>query len=280
MNKKSRHQILNRRTLTIIIIALSVIIIGAVTAAGFIMDEELYAPHFAEKDLPPSVKHLFGTDWMGRDMFARTIKGLSVSIYIGLLASCVTSIIALFLGVIAGTFGKCASGIFNWFVDIFMGIPHLILLILISLLLGKGAKGVAIGVIVTHWCSLGRIVQAEVLALKESQFVKASEKLGKTKMWIAFHHIMPHVVPQFIVGLILMFPHAIMHESSITFLGFGLPAEQPAIGIILSEAMKHLTTGMWWLAVLPGISLLMIVVLFEAIGTHLRMLLDPYSAQE
>lgn len=271
---------MNRRTLTIIIIAVSVIIIGAVTAAGFIMDEELYAPHFAEKDLPPSVKHLFGTDWMGRDMFARTIKGLSVSIYIGLLASCATSVIALFLGVLAGTFGKYASGIFNWFVDIFMGIPHLILLILISLLLGKGAKGVAIGVIVTHWCSLGRIVQAEVLSLKEAQFVKASEKLGKTKLWIAFHHIMPHVVPQFIVGLILMFPHAIMHESSITFLGFGLPAEQPAIGIILSEAMKHLTTGMWWLAVLPGISLLLIVVLFEAIGTHLRMLLDPYSAQE
>ena len=91
---------------------------------------------------------------------------------------------------------------------------------------------------------------------------------------------MPHVVPQFIVGLILMFPHAIMHESSITFLGFGLPAEQPAIGIILSEAMKHLTTGMWWLAVLPGLSLLVIVILIEAIGTHLRMLLDPYSAQE
>ena len=176
MNKKSRHQILNRRTLTIIIIALSVIIIGAVTAAGFIMDEELYAPHFAEKDLPPSVRHLFGTDWMGGDMCARTIKGRSVSIYIGLLASCVTSIMSLFLGVIAGTFGKCPLAISNWFVDIFTGIPHRILLILISLLLGKGAKGVAIGVIVTHWCSLGRIVQAEVLSLKEAQFVKASEK--------------------------------------------------------------------------------------------------------
>lgn len=108
MNEKRRRPILNRRTLTIIIITLSVLIIGAVTAAGSIMDEELYAPHFAEKDLPPSAEHLFGTDWMGRDMFARTVKGLSVSIYIGLLASCATSVIALFLGVIAGTFGKYA----------------------------------------------------------------------------------------------------------------------------------------------------------------------------
>ena len=268
------------RTRTLFLLILSVVILLAVTIAGITMDEECYAPHFAEKDLPPSMTHLFGTDWMGRDMFMRTVKGLSVSIYIGLLASASTSVIALFLGVIAGVFGKKASGIFNWFVDIFMGIPHLILLILISVLLGKGARGVAVGVIVTHWCSLGRIVQAEVMALRDSQFVTASEKLGRSRLWIAVHHIMPHVVPQFIVGLILMFPHAIMHESSITFLGFGLPAEQPAIGIILSEAMKHLTTGMWWLAVFPGLSLLLIVVLFETIGSHTRQLLDPYSAQE
>ncbi len=77
-----------------------------------------------------------------------------------------------------------------------------------------------------------------------------------------------------------MFPHAIMHESSVTFLGFGLPPEQPAIGIILSESMKYLTTGMWWLAVLPGISLLLIVILFEVIGNQLRLLIDPYSVQE
>ena len=81
------------------------------------------------------------------------------------------------------------------------------------------------------------------------------------------------------LGLVLMFPHAIMHEASITFLGFGLPPEQPAIGVILSEAMKYLTTGMWWLALLPGLCLLIIVVLFEAIGNNLRLLIDPFSAQ-
>ncbi len=269
----------NRRTKTIIIVAVAFFILAAVTIAGLTMDPERYATNFSEKNLPPSAEHIFGTDWMGRDMFMRTIKGLSTSIYIGLMASVVTSIVALFLGVLAGTVGRWATSAFNWTVDLFMGVPHLILLILISVLLGRGARGVMIGVIATHWCPLGRIVQAEIMSLKNSQYVQAAARMGKSKCNIAMKHMLPHVVPQFVVGLVLMFPHAIMHEASITFLGFGLPPEQPAIGVILSESMKYLTTGMWWLALLPGLCLLLIVVLFEAIGNNLRLLIDPFSAQ-
>lgn len=270
----------NRRTRTIAIVIVAFSLLLIITIAGMTMEPSRYDTNFSDKSLPPSMKHLFGTDWMGRDMFMRTIKGLSTSIYIGLVASAVTSVVALFLGVIAGTIGRHATAMFNWFVDLFMGVPHLILLILISVLVGKGAMGVMIGVIVTHWCPLGRIVQAEILSLKNSQYIQASARLGKSKYWIAMRHMLPHVVPQFVVGLILMFPHAIMHESSVTFLGFGLPPEQPAIGVILSEAMQYLTTGMWWLAVMPGLCLLLIVVLFEAIGNNLRLLIDPFSAQE
>jgi peptide/nickel transport system permease protein len=87
-------------------------------------------------------------------------------------------------------------------------------------------------------------------------------------------------VPQYIVGLILLFPHAILHEASITFLGFGLLPREPAVGIILSESMQYLTAGMWWLTVLPGASLLMMVLLFDRIGESLQRLLNPASAQE
>ena len=118
------------------------------------------------------------------------------------------------------------------------------------------------------------------MSLKNSQYVQASARMGKSKVWIAMRHMLPHVIPQFVVGLVLMFPHAIMHEASITFLGFGLPAEQPAIGVILSEAMNYLVTGMWWLAVMPGVCLLIVVILFEAIGNNLKLLIDPFSAQE
>ena len=89
-----------------------------------------------------------------------------------------------------------------------------------------------------------------------------------------------HLMPQFLTGLILLFPHAILHEASVTFLGFGLSSEQPAIGVILSESMRYLTTGKWWLALFPGISLVIVVLLFALLGERIRLLLDPASAQE
>ena len=270
----------NRRIRTITIVVAAVAVLAIISIWGLVMSPDAYGTHFSDKNQAPSLQHIFGTDWMGRDMFMRTVKGLATSIYIGLAASIVSSGMALLLGIIAGTMGKKVSTLFNWFVDLFMGVPHLVLLVLISVLVGKGAKGVAIGVIVTHWCSLARIIQAEVFSLRTSQYIQASARMGKSKWYLAKKHMIPHVLPQFIVRLILLFPHAIMHEASITFLGFGLPPEQPAIGVILSEAMNYLTTGMWWLAVMPGLSLLLVVILFEAIGNNVRLLIDPFSAQE
>ena len=102
----------------------------------------------------------------------------------------------------------------------------------------------ALGIALTHWPSLARLIRAEVLQLKESPYIQVAQKLGKSRWYIARKHMLPHLLPQFLVGLVLLFPHAILHESSITFLGFGLSAQQPAIGIVLSESMKHLVTGM------------------------------------
>ncbi len=94
-------------------------------------------------------------------------------------------------------------------------------------------------------------------------------------MRIALTHIVPYVLPQFIVGLVLLFPHAILHEAAVTFLGFGLPPEQPAIGVILSGVDGYLSAGMWWLAVFPGLALIAIVLLFDVAGSSLRRLIDP-----
>lgn len=118
------------------------------------------------------------------------------------------------------------------------------------------------------------------MQLRNQQFVAVSRRLGKSSGWILTRHLLPHLVPQFLVGLILMFPHAILHEASISFLGYGLPPEQPAIGIILSESMKYLSAGMWWPAVFPGLLLVAVVLLMDRLGENLRVILDPYSAQE
>ena len=128
--------------------------------------------------------------------------------------------------------------------------------------------------------SLARLIRAEVIQLRESPYIQISRKLGKSSCYIARKHMLPHLVSQFIVGLALMFPHAILHESSITFLGFGLSTEQPAIGIVLSEAMQYLITGKWWLALFPGLLLVFTVVLFYILGESLRKMLDPGSIHQ
>src|SRR5699024_9696633 len=115
-------------------------------------------------------------------------------------------------------------------------------------------------VALSHWPSLARVIRGEVLQLRGAVYVRTAEKLGVSRLTIARRHLLPHLLPQFLTGLVLQFPHAILHEASVTFLGFGLSPEQPAIGVILSESMSYLTTGKWWLAVFPGLSLVLVVV--------------------
>lgn len=271
---------MNGRILTLVLFVSAIVFLSAITIAGSMFADEAMIVDFSRKNLSPCGEYIFGTDWMGRDMFLRTLTGLSMSIKIGLLAAGVSSIIAFVLGTLAATMGKTVDSVITWVIDLVMGIPHILLLILISYAFGKGFKGVVIGVALTHWTSLARLIRSEVLQLKEATYIKVAEKLGKSKFEIAWKHMVPHLLPQFLVGLILLFPHAILHEASITFLGFGLSPEQPAIGIILEESMAHLAMGRWWLAVFPGLLLVFTVVLFDVAGESLRKLLDPASAHK
>ncbi|TBL69925.1 ABC transporter permease [Paenibacillus thalictri] len=252
----------------------------ATWVGSFMLPADQLSTHFEGRNLPPSFEHLFGTDWLGRDMFVRTVKGLALSMGVGMTAATSSVFIAGLLGLMAATMGKTADRIISWLIDLFLSVPHLVTLILIAFVSGGGLKGVIIGVALTHWPSLARVIRAEVLQLKSAEYVQVSRRLGKTRWWIAVRHMLPHIVPQLFVGLLLLFPHAILHEASITFLGLGLSPHQPAIGIILSESMRYLSTGMWWLAFFPGICLLVIVRCFDIIGDHCRMLFDPHHAHK
>ena len=268
------------RTATLAACVLAAFALLAVVAAGIALYGQATVTDFTAKNLAPSLEYPFGTDWMGRDMLLRTLAGLSTSVLVGLLAAGASSVIALVLGAVAALGGKKADAAVTWLIDLMMGVPHIVLLILISFALGKGFWGVAIGVAVTHWPSLARVVRAEILQCRESTFVAVARKLGQSPVRIALKHMVPYVLPQFIVGLILLFPHAILHEAAVTFLGFGLPPEQPATGVILSESMAYLSAGMWWLAVFPGLALIATVLLFDVAGSNLRKLIDPHSSQE
>lgn len=268
---------LNRgiRQKTIVSIGFFTIIFLAVLIFGSLIDDSDLLVNLDEIFETPSAEHLFGTDWVGRDMLMRTVKGLSLSMKIGVLCSVFSSLVAAVLGILAPLVGGKLDSFVIWLIDLIMSIPHTLLVILISIACGGGLKGIVVGVTLTHWTSLTRVIRAEVLSIKTSEYVLMSKQFGKSNFYISVHHILPHVIPQLVVGTVLVFPHAILHESSITFLGFGLPAHEPAIGVILSESMKYLTSGNWWLAFFPGVALVLVSFMVHSIGRNLEKLIDP-----
>lgn len=270
----------NQRRNTILFLIVTAGVLILITAAGILLKDQAVQTDFARKNLAPSREFLFGTDWMGRDMFARTLAGLSLSIRIGLLTAAVSALIALVLGTACAVLGRTTDAVISWCIDLMMGIPHILLVMLISIACGRGFTGVVAGVALSHWTSLARVIRGEVLQLREAPYILTATKLGVSKIQIVKKHMIPHLLPQFVTGLILLFPHAILHESSITFLGFGLSSEQPAIGVILSESMRYLTTGRWWLALFPGLALVCVVMLFALLGERVEKLLNPVSAHE
>lgn len=258
----------------------AVALLVAVGLAGRALAPVAMTTDFSAKMLAPSPAHPFGTDQMGRDMLARVLAGLSTSLLVGAIASLATAAIALALALASAYGGRAVDALVLWLIDLLMGVPHIVLLLLISYALGRGLWGVAVGMALTHWPGLARVLRAELMQARREPYLEASEALGVSRMRMAMRHLLPAIAPQLIVGTVLSFPHAVLHEASITFLGFGLPPDEPAIGVILAESMGYLTTGAWWLAVLPGAVLVACVLLLDALGSSLRRVLDARTSQE
>ncbi|QGH33832.1 ABC transporter permease subunit [Gracilibacillus salitolerans] len=246
---------------------------------SFVISNDTIDLDLIGKNQAPSLLHLFGTDWLGRDMLLRTLKGIQLSITLGIVTALLSTCLGLLLSLLA-TVNPYLDKMVSWLIDLFLSLPHLVTLILISFVLGGGFKGVVIGLMLTHWPAITRILRAELLQLQTMPFVQISKRLGKGFWWRARHHFLPHLFPQLMVGFTLIFPHAILHEASITFLGFGLSAEQPAIGIILSESMQYLSSGMWWLSFFPGLTLLVMIMLFQRFANAFKLHLERDRSYE
>lgn len=277
-NKKRSQIRLGVREKTLMSIGIFTLFLAGIMLFGSIITEEQIAISLLNKNQAPSLEYLFGTDWVGRNMLYRTLKGLSLSMKIGLLSSCISGVIALTLGVLGATLGNKVDSFITWFIDLVLSVPHTLVVILISISVGGGLRGIVLGVSLTHWPSLTRVIRAEVMQIRESDYAKISRNFGKSNLYIAIHHILPHIIPQLLIGIVLIFPHAVLHEASVTFLGFGLPPHEPAIGIILSEAMKYLSSGKWWLAFFPGLSLVIVSLMVDNIGKKFSQLINPKTS--
>lgn len=245
-------------------------VIVLIVLASLLLPASGLATNVATRNALPSLEHPFGADWLGRDMLTRTMVGLRLSLALGAATAAMSTVIAVIMGVLAGMGNKWLDATVGWFIDLFISMPHLVFMVLLAFLAGGGMKGILIAVGLTHWPSLARIIRAEVLKVRSSDYIAFSRNQGMSGLQIAWHHLVPIIIPQALVGMLLMFPHVILHESALTFLGFGLSPQTPSLGIILSEGLRNISAGQWWLVLLPTICLIVVVRLVDRVGENLK----------
>lgn len=222
-------------------------------------------------------KFILGTDSQGRDLLSRLIVGSRVSIAIGFVAVFISLVVGIFFGAIAGYYGGKVDAFVMWLVNIIWSIPTLLLVIAITLALGKGFWQVFVAVGLTMWVEVARVVRGQVMSLKQTQFVTAARALGYKNSRIIFNHILPNSMAPVIVISAANFASAILVESGLSFLGLGAQPPVPSWGGMIKDHYNYIILGKPYLAMAPGIAMLLLVLAFMMVGNALRDALDVKS---
>jgi len=221
-----------------------------------------------------SKTYYLGTDKYGRDMLSRLMAGTWISLFVGFISVFISIVIGITLGAISGYFRGWTDDLIMWFINVVWSIPTLLLVIAITMALGKGTWQVFIAVGLTMWVEVARVVRGQMLGLREREFVEAGKALGFSNARIIFKHIIPNVLGPVIVISAINFAAAILIEAGLSFLGFGAQPPQATWGKIIAEHKGYLITGKAYLAVFPGIAIILMVLAFVLVGNGLRDSLD------
>ena len=223
---------------------------------------------------PPSPDHWFGTDDMGRDVFARVLYGGRTSLMIGFVPSLISLVLGTALGLLAGSGGRRTDALIMRLADVVLSFPSLLLAMVVMYTLGSSILNMFIALSIINWAGTARVVRAQTLSLKEKEFVEAARSMGVTTPRIVFRHILPNCLPNLIVLFTLDIPAAIMWESSMSFLGVGDP-NAASWGLMVSQG-KGYAYMCPWLILAPGLAILITVMAFNFLGDGLRDAMDPY----
>lgn len=218
--------------------------------------------------------YLLGTDVLGRDILSRIIYGARVSVAVGVAAVAVAGTIGVCLGVVTGYFGGWLDNLLMRFTDAFLAIPTLLLTMLVIGIVGPGLWTLILVLGVTTWVAYARVVRGETLTLREREFVQAAKALGQRNLWILLKHVVPNVRGSIIVLATLNVASVILSESSLSFLGLGVPPTVPTWGSILADGRNNITNA-WWVATFPGIAISLTVLGISFLGDWLRDYFDP-----
>lgn len=228
-----------------------------------------------DSDLPPDLKHWFGTDDLGRDIFARTWVGARISLFIGITAALIDLLIGVIYGAIAGYTGGKTEEMMMRFADMLYSLPHLLVTILLMVVMKPGLLTIILAMAATGWIGMARLVRGQVLQLKEMEYVIAAKALGSSFPRILFKHLIPNTIGPITVAMTLTIPGAIFSEATLSFLGLGVPVPLASWGTMTSDGLVGILTGQPWRILFPAMLISLTMFAFNVLGDGLRDALDP-----
>ena len=236
-----------------------------------------YDPGFIDLQavlMPPSGEHWLGTDPLGRDVLSRIIYGSQVSLKVGFVAVGLATLIGIMVGALAGYYGGWVDLILMRFVDLMLCFPSFFLILAVIALLEPSIWNIMVVIGVTSWMGVARLVRAELLSLKEREFVVAARALGASDVRLILRHLLPNALAPVMVSATLGVAGAILTESALSFLGLGVQPPTPSWGNILTAGKDNIEIA-WWLSVFPGLAILVTVMSYNLLGEGLREAIDP-----
>ena len=229
---------------------------------------------FGARFAPPSLAHPFGTDDFGRDIFSRILYGAAVSFRVAFIAVAISATVGVFLGAVAGFYGRWLDEVVMRFMDILFAFPAVLLAITVMAILGRGIENAMIAIAIVYIPIFARVARGAVISVRGREFVTAARALGQGNTTIIFKHILPNALGPIIVQTSLSLAFAILAEAALSFFGLGTQPPAPSWGRMLSEGRAFLRQA-WWMGVFPGLAIMLAVMGFNFFGDGLRDLLDP-----
>jgi peptide/nickel transport system permease protein len=226
-----------------------------------------------------TAEYLLGTDHLGRDVLSRLIFGARVSMVVGFTAVIFAGVVGTALGIVSGFLGGWVDQVIMRITDTWLALPALTFAIFLAAIVGPSEMNIVIILGLVYWTRYARVIRGEVLSLKEREFVKLAIVAGCSKRTIMARHILPNVINSAIVLGTLMLGVVIVTEAALSFLGVGVPPPKPAWGLMLADGKKGMMVGYWWLTVLPGVCIMLMVLSANLLGDWLRVKLDPQLRQ-
>jgi peptide/nickel transport system permease protein len=260
--------------------ALLTVTVLAVLLVPPLVQLDQQAVDLAAKLRAPDWAHPFGTDDVGRDLLLRCVYGLRVSLLVGVAAALTATVVGTAVGAAAGAFGGWVDRGVMRVVDVLSSVPHLLMGIFIVAMFRPGVWPVVASVALTHWLSTARIVRAEVLSLRARPHIDAAVSGGASRWRVTVRHLLPGVLPQAALAAVLMVPHAMWHESALSFLGLGLPTHTASLGNLIQEARGSLLAGQWWPTLFPGLFIIVPTLAVAGFAGAWRERINPRSRSE